>query len=400
MRMVTWVGTALLLLTGCSESAVAPLSPSGEDPSTASPTTSARSPEISASPSLVGTAEPAWQMSWSEVPFPGNAHSVLVDGDRLIVVGRDGGGLAAWISTDGVSWQRQSVPDPTVDTPIPDGWGMGPIVRLGDTLYSFGTLQGGGDFRRPVGWRSSDGANWEFIESSSQFFQFGGLTDVIASDVALLAVTEGGLIAPYQTAWRWTADTSWTATDLASRSDQTLLIYDVVWNDETYVAVGARYDPQDAQRWHESLEPGLWRSTDGHSWTPVALAAGMRSGCGVLSAMAAGGFLLIGLGPDGPISWSSEDGSAWSAVAPIGDTTDEACWDGLAAVNGGFLALRNTGDGLVLSASRDATSWSESELPDLRASDTLVAVLGEQVLVFAHPTSGEGATVLLLGTID
>lgn len=275
---------------------------------------------------------------------------------------------------------------------------MGPIVRLGATLFSFGNLQGGGDFRRPVAWRSSDGADWEFIESSSEFFQSGGLTRVIASDSGLVAVTESGLIAPYETAWRWTADTSWTRSDLASTSDQPLLIHDLVWNGGLFLAVGARYDPQDAERWYESLETGLWRSNDGQSWTPLTFPSGIGQACAMAATV--DGFLLIGLGADGPHSWSSPEGSEWSMIGPVGDATDETCWDGLSAVNGGFVALRNTADTLVVSASRDGAAWSDSELPGLRSLDTLVAVLGESVLLFAHQTSGEGTTVVLRSAIE
>jgi hypothetical protein len=275
---------------------------------------------------------------------------------------------------------------------------MGPIVRLGETLFSFGTLQGGGDFRRPVAWRSPDGATWEFIESRSDFYQYGGLTEVIASDSGLVAVTDGGLIAPYQTAWRWTSGSSWTKSSLASTSERPLMIDDLVWSGGTYLAAGSRYDPRDAEQWWQALEPGLWRSEDGLSWTAVPLPSGMDRGCALAATV--DGFLFIGHGLNGSTAWSSTTGSEWSMIGSLDSAADATCWDGLSAVGSGFVALRNAGDSLVISASRDAAAWSTTEHIGLRSSDTLVAALGESVLIFAQQTSGGGATIVLRTAID
>jgi hypothetical protein len=400
--------TVVLALTSCASPGSTPApadgasvaqSPAASLPPSTPPSAAGRSPQPpSPSPRLSTPADNAWEATWAEERFPGTVHGVAVDGDRVIAVGRDSAGLAAWISRDVVTWERYPVPDPTVDTPIPDGWGMGPIVRLGEALLSFGRLHGAGDYRRPVAWRSSDGAGWEFIESRSEFYQYGDLSGVVASDSALVAVTDGGLIAPYRAVWRWTAETSWTKSDLASTSNRPLMIHDVAWGDGTYLAVGAHYDPENAEQWYEALEPGLWRSSDGQSWSPLAVPPEMVRGCTV--AATGDGFLLVGVSAGRPHSWSSSDGHEWSRIAPVGDATDGTCWDGLSTVSGGFVAVRNTGSSLVVSVSRDATTWSDSEFPDLRSSDTLVAVLGEQVLVFAGQTSGEGASVVLHSPMD
>ena len=62
--------------------------------------------------------------------------------------------------------------------------GMGKLLRLGDTVYSFGSMQFM-DSVQGAGWRWTDGKPWEVIESTSAVFG-GRVTDAAASEDATL----------------------------------------------------------------------------------------------------------------------------------------------------------------------------------------------------------------------
>lgn len=407
MRTYVVAGLTVIILTSCSGEAASPSvppSPTPQDPAVsprATPSLPPSEPSATSSTAPVGGGD--LRITWSEQPFEADVAAVAVDGERLIAVGRDADGLAAWVSSDGVSWERHVVPDPgSLDT-LGDSLGlsMGPIARLGDTLFSFGTFRGVTDYRRPLGWRSPDGIDWEYIESDNPFFGYGGVVHLTASDSALVAVTEGGLIGPAQTVWRWTSETSWTETALISTADRALAIHDVIWGDGRYVAVGATYQASDAPQDEWPPQPAGWVSTDGRAWDPMALPERMLATCAVARAPG-GGFLVLGSTPDGAAAWTSSDGATWTDAALLDADWDEGCWSlHVTAVEGGFLAAVNAPGKLIISTSHDGASWAHAELPDVTTSSHRMAVLGDQVIVFANrlQADDEDGTVLLRGVV-
>ena len=172
--------------------------------------------------------------------------ALTADGGSLVAVGRDADGLAAWTSDDGADWRRHAVPDPTfieelVDTfgpQIYQGTQMGSLTRLGDTLFSFGTFYGFNDFYRPVAWGSPEGTSWEFVESDSDFYGYGAVTDVETFHDGLVAARAIGLAGPNYSAWTWAPDTSWHETSIQSAQGASLLRLDAAASADQVVVVG------------------------------------------------------------------------------------------------------------------------------------------------------------------
>ena len=279
---------------------------------------------------------------------------------------------------------------------------MGPLARLGGTLYSFGNLTGcGGDYGPLKGWRSADGVNWEFIESDNTFFASGQLMHLTASDAALVAVIENGLIAPSQSVWRWTSETSWTRTDLTFNGERALAIQDLIWADGRFVAVGATYQASEAPQEEWPPQPAGWVSTDGRDWEPMSLPQEMQAACAV-APTPDGSFLVLGQSADGPAAWASADGAIWTDAALMGGTTADECVSHVSGVEGGFVATANGLFELVVLTSPDGATWAHTELPDVRTWSHRTAAFGDLVVIFTIPFEAvdESPTFLYRGVVE
>lgn len=343
-------------------------------------------------------------IAWSEQSFEGAVAAVAVDAEHFVAAGRDADGLAAWTSSDGRLWERHSVPVPPGDFTLencPGNW-MGPLARLGGTLYSIGNLTGcGGDYGALMGWRSPDGVNWEVIESDNAFFASGQLMHLTASDAALVAVIENGLIAPSQNVWRWSSETSWTPTDLIFTTERTLAVRDLIWAAGRFVAVGATFEASDAPQEEWPPQPAAWVSMDGRAWEPMALPETMLAACAV-APTGDGGVLVLGQSPDGPAAWTSTEGRTWTDAASIDADSDGTCPSYTIAVEGGFLAALSSPGKLILATSRDGTTWAHTELSDVMLQSHRTAAFGDVVIAFTTPwqVTGEERTVLFRGVVE
>ena len=191
-------------------------------------------------------------LTWSDQPFDGTVAAVAADRGTLVAVSFNPEDRVAWSSKDGRSWAEDFVPDPAPSDCeffyetrcFPNTAGMGQLVRLGDTLYSFGRTEGFNDYVRPVGWRLTDGQSWQAIQSQSEFYSYGVVIDAAAGNDALVAATSN--YAQYSMdVSRWMTDTSWMATNLIGLGDSLLDVYDMAWSGGTFVAVGAVPEPVD-----------------------------------------------------------------------------------------------------------------------------------------------------------
>ena len=138
-------------------------------------------PSEAAGPPAIAWGDPA--------PFDGQPAEILVDGETWIAVGWSSErGPGAWTSNDGTSWAAAEVVDPQPDDTF-RGAGLGPTVRLGDTLLSYGTFVGCCDGRGIHAWRSADGTSWDVLESDSPLFETGYvINELVVGDPALVAV--------------------------------------------------------------------------------------------------------------------------------------------------------------------------------------------------------------------
>lgn len=299
-----------------------------------------------------------------------------------------------------MSWEQHDVPEQTFGQ-WPTGAditaGMDTLVRLGDTLYSFGgtATEQFFDTSQGAGWRSTDGQAWEAIQSSSEFFR-GEVMAVAASEEALVAstVTFGG---PRGTlgVWRWTPATSWVRTSLSPE----IRVGAVAWADGTFLAVGSPAVPA------SGAQPSMWTSADGVEWSSVAIPDGM-SLCAVTS-IGTRGFLAFGPVGDRIAAWTSADGATW-----VEGTVDHADASGttgcgVVATDDALVAVMQGDHNALVWTSRDGASWDfqeELEISGVRVGGVPLAAAGRHVLLAdtrSDPTEPDGLRqVVFVGVVE
>jgi hypothetical protein len=384
-----------MLMTVVLASAMTACSGESADSGSAAPSVSVRSSEAlatgSAEPSAKASVAPgpseaagSLALTWEEAePFDGEPAELIVDGDRWVAVGWSSGrGPAAWTSSDAETWERAEVVDPQPDDTF-RGSGLGPTVRVGDSLLSYGTFIGCCDGRGVYGWRSADGTDWEVIESDSPLFEQGYLVrELAAGDPALVAVEIqyaefAGRI------WRWTEDTSWVEVTPGADGGEPSGIQpnDVIWTADRFVAVGQRGDPANA----EPPVGASWVSADGESWEESPSSAALEGvRLTAVGPLTGGGYVALGYqeSPTAgeqvvPLAFTSPDGLAWSAVdAPFADTR----WipHDLVQVDGGLVAFGGTGAGVIVWVTEDGMAWTGAG--QFGTEYQAAAVLGSQLV--------------------
>jgi hypothetical protein len=402
--------SALLVLSACGTATEA--SPSGSMATTASVAASA-----AASPGASTSDSPTtFNIAWAEQDFEGSIMAVAADGERFVAAGGGADSRAAWTSTDGTHWMQHLVPDPAPNDCaepddvrcFPNSAPMGQLVRLQDTLYSIGITPGFNDYLRPVGWRWTDGQQWEAIQSDSPFYGFGQVTDLAASTDALVAI-KSGATGFASGAWRWTAETSWVASPLAGTPGAPIDVYDATWGTNIFLAIGVSAEPVDDLPFEEwPTSPFLWKSTDGMSWNSVSPFPPSARPCSVTATSK--GFVVLGDTDAGPAVWNSIDATTWVQVdlasAP-GATSDpyhlfQSC--AVTEVSGGLLATRGVADGTLTWLSLDGRAWTAGPTLDIITGPDSIAGVGDTVVMAGHRVearSPEGAPpVVLVGTVQ
>ena len=369
--------------------------------------------EPSAEPSRTSQASASDQavsaprITWSEQEFDGRVVDAMGDRSQFVAVGSSTNGTAAWTSDDGVLWQEHEVPERSfgeIDEGVELTAGMGTLVRLGDTLYSFGGMSFM-DAVTGAGWRWTDGEAWQVIRSESPFFG-GRVEAAAANDDALVAAVlsfAGGLYGSFTT-WQWTPEASWTRTQLAPSDERDIRVGAIAWQDSTFLAAGSSADAvPGAERWEWPHTLAMWTSADGTEWGSVEITAGMSKLCDV--APTPRGFVAFGASGDGLTSWTSGDGLSWTqgTVEPvdvgvaIGDMSFDTCR--IVEFDGGLAAFARGGlESTLLWTSRDGGSWTFQERLPLFVN--AVAALDRQVLVFGSDPGSDDGSRLLVGTVS
>jgi hypothetical protein len=359
-----------------------------ESPTDVEPSSSAAASETQA----VGAD--ALTLRWTEVELDGLITHVIGDTSRFVAVGRGSDGVSSWTSTEGTTWEEHDVPERSFGE-IGDGveltGSMGRLVRLGDTLYSFGEMSFM-DSVQGSAWRWTDGSDWEVIESSSAFFS-GRPTSVAASDDALLAGIlsfELGLFGTHST-WLWMPATSWAKTALSSSPDEEISVDHLAWGGGTYVAVGfiaPRVEGVD--RWDWPKTPSIWTSSEGLEWTAIQPPDGMTSVC-ALTPVAGGGFVALAMAGDRPAAWTSTAGDQWveaSLESPpataVRDLTGLAWRCNVVEVAGALLATASTENRTLTWTSTDSRSWA----------------FGERLDIATRADAALESRVLIVGTVE
>lgn len=354
---------------------------------------------------------------WSEDAFDGQVTALSVDGAQFVAVGATAAGPTSWTSADARAWESHAVPQPDfLDQYLRDQGQqgnpslyvnvarMGPLARLADTLFSFGTFGGDNDFFRPLGWRSPDGGDWQFIQSQSGFFdECCSIVDLVAGDPGLLAIKQN--FSEYSgELWLWTADTSWVRTwgiELGEADDlHSAEIDDALWAEGRFVAVGraARYDAGTSQY---RTAASSWISTDGRSWQ-AASPSDDRDGSVMqsVSPMPGGGFVAVGCAQctiDGlgtPAAWTSPDGLEWTPVGLPASFTGTAY--GVLPIDDGLLAVGVAPDGTATWTSADGVHWEAGQLLETLSNGPRVSFRAQTHNIAAR--DGEVILALSRGT--
>jgi len=407
-----------ILVTGC-----------GATPVTSPPTISTGSPAghspsstpVPASPVPAASATPAAdtdnvRFTWSEIPFERSVSAIAGDGSRFVAVGTGSEGVSSWTSSDGIVWEEHDVPERSFD--VGDGSGreftaaISQLVRLGDTLYAFGGFHFM-DGITTVGWRWTDGAQWELIQSDSRFFT-GGTTQVTASDDALFAINSGFTGGPLLTpsTWLWTPATSWVQTPLTSSDVAEIAVHASAWGNGTFIAVGSearRVEGVEPWEWPGTLS--MWTSPDGFAWTAIQPPARMSSVCS-LTARSDGAFVALGTTDDGAASWTSTDGGDWvegtiglTAGPGVRVSEQDARPCNVVAFDGGLLASAQVEAATLTWTSRDGGNWSFDQRLDVVGVHVFrVGAVGDHVLLYGNRVDPEAESgfrdVLLRGTVS
>jgi hypothetical protein len=228
----------------------------------------------------------------------GGMHAVATDGTRLVAIGsvdRDSAASpgqaehvgAAWISTDGTTWDV-----------VPSVTEFADIAATAGGFVAV-ALDGG-----PAIWRSADGQTWAQV-AGPEALGNGLINRIASTGDGFIAVGES---AGHAAVWRSPDGTAWSrAEDQASLREGWMR--DVAGHDGRYVAVGGTSDREVGQ---------VWASDDGTSWDRVD-DAGWASGGELWHVLDTGAAFLavdarrsldqLRLG-----AWVSLDGRAWHLV--------------------------------------------------------------------------------------
>jgi hypothetical protein len=406
MRAISTLAVAALALASCTTS-----TPSQSATGSAATSASASVPEPSPTPTLETLA-----LAWSDAPFEGTVAAVTADNGEFVTVSADAAARVAWTSSDGISWDQESVPIPVPalegcfipDVPdcIRNSAGMGELVRLGDTLYSFGTTTSVNDYLGTVGWRRTDGQQWAVIESRSRFHGFGAVQDASASDSALIAIKYDRGLASDPTMWRWTVETSWKEADFPGLDVFGVEIVDSAWGSGTFAAIGAVPEGDDPDG---SKSPTLWTSDDGAAWMTGTTPPDAVQLCSISSTSR--GFIVLGSTASGMASWASLDASSWtrSDLATSAGTTPDpytrfpTC--GVVELDQGLLAVDIVREGTLTWTSVDGSTWQEGPMLDVAMIEDGIAAVGNTVVLFGRslgttPPEGLPPSILMIGAVE
>lgn len=364
---------------------------------TGNPTSTASASALPPTPTPSQAPASAQSFTWSTAgtPLAGEIASVIGDGDRFVAAGINADGQVAFVSSDGLSWQQLPVPPPTgiiePDSGLPPDYAtraslMGPLVRLDDTLYSFGAFYFN-DFFRTTAWRWTDGQAWAYITSSNPFFSDGRVFAATSGGGALAVsrldtgITFSGADS---TVWSWRPTTSWVASNLDTADPRRVLVTGLAWHADTFLATGHVTTGDETA---SVGAPLAWTSSDGTAWTEIAGPAVSGPLCGLAPDPEGDGMLAIGVEATKASVWSWAASSGWIASelpgAPGMATSQGMPIVGvcqLVEVAGRSVALLGPTDGPTRAWTRAAGAWLAGDpLPVQGAKGA--AALGDTLVV-------------------
>lgn len=278
-------------------------------------------------------------------------------------------GAMAWLSVDGLRWQRATAVGRNRDAVI-EGVTGGPagLVAVG--------WREGPDATQPAVWVSVDGLDWRHVDDPN--LVRGQMSAVAANSVGYVALgfdpdTDEGLV------WTSRDGRAWSEALVVPEFEIQPSINDIVALGEGFVAFGSTAHDERA---------ALWTSLDGRNWQRVL---GLpTSPSSTVNSVTASGARLVAVGAsyadEGTfaLAWASEDGIDWRAT--LDDTSAEAGeMVGVVSVRGGFLAAGSL-EGPEREDLHGVVWWSSDGLTWLREPDLPIFAHGRVAdLVRAGP---------------
>jgi len=303
-------------------------------------------------------------------------------GGQQIAVGSADGYPAIWRKTAGGAWTLvSSLP------PASAGAGLAapPLAALTSVTHgTAGWLAVG--VPGPVVLTSANGTTWQPAPGSIAR-DLAGVAGVAAAAGPHGYVIVGKLVAPsgacVADVW-WSPDlASWARAHDVNDTDGSSQVLAVAAQAHGFVSAGS-YEGK----------PAVWTTTDGRTWTTIALP--LPSGTGVLQQVAVTGRRVVALGVQTvaglttPLAELSVDGGATWQQVPFGAPSPETAVTALTADAGGFTAAVQSGapgqQNVTVWTSADGTSWTPSPASDLSGAHQLTAL------------APAGATVTAIGS--
>ena len=247
--------------------------------------------------------------------FPANPAIVATPTRLIALVNRPGPPQAveAWASLDGRSWQRD-------ESLALSGASLGRLAAHARTIVAIGTDAAG----RPAMWRSVDSAAWSSVQEPSTraiVRRVAAVRDGFVAigrdgepDVARGGVGVRGVGRP--AAW-WSADGgAWSVLQVQGVEAEGAELSDIFEVTDGYFAVGS----DTTTPGQNPRSPLLWYSADGRDWRMIGPPAhwGRVSANGRQAVIfAAADFGTVALG-----AWASQDGRGWNQLSFSGDVAE------------------------------------------------------------------------------
>jgi hypothetical protein len=205
----------------------------------------------------------------------------------------------------------------------------------------------------------------------------------------------------------WTAETSWVQTtplDVVWESvTGGAVVWDAVWADGKYVAVGLAASYAPARTWASS-----WVSTDGRSWQAAPPSADREASMmHAVSPLPGGGFVAVGCerctfgGLGTPAAWLSPDGLARTPVALPADFEGAAY--GVLQLGSGLLAIGAAPNGTATWTTADGMSWQAGPILAGTPNGHNLVLWRDEVVLFLYRDREYGVahdSVLLRGVVE
>jgi hypothetical protein len=329
-------------------------------------------------------------VAWSQVSWNGRVNGVTYDSQlgMWLAFGRE----EMWTSTSGTTWRRHPFEGELIADccPHPLPASMVNAVRMRGQLWAAGLFNNDEDGIGLLMWSSTDAATWTILPQGGYV---GFSSHRIVSNGSRLAVAVAeygsgqGKVMTSSSGLRW----------ISYQPESPASMQDIYGDEDGFVAVGYRLSEA------SGLTPTIWTSPDGLTWTDVSPNS-QRGELDAVARLTDGAFVAAGVDGDGSVMvWRSEDGISWSRAPFTAPPFAPHAYRRIGLASSGDTAIltADVGVGWRAWASPDGVAWGELRPTTAEPPNgVILAVRGNQVLVFAEAGTGGEDSDLWIGQFD